>query len=147
MFFPELLYQLSARDQQVSWLDPSVSRITAGAAAPTVTANLLTVPAGLALILQALSVGLDPGAAQSILNVAFRILPPAPAAAPEVLISNEWFVLTANQNRAHNWQGSVLVPPGWRLACVGTFDAGAANNVVDASHMGILIPIGNVQRI
>jgi len=44
-----------------------------------------------------------------------------------------------------NWQGQVLVPPGFFIRCSAQFNAGVALNSVSLSAMGWSIPLGTLQ--
>lgn len=145
MFFPEFLYQLSARDQQVTWLDPRIARGDTLLAAAAVTAVAITVPTGLVLVLQNASLEADPGAAQNVTESFFELL--TPDAATGVRITQDRTALAANVIGHLNWSGSILVPPNWQVRGAANFNAAAAANRVIADCIGILLPVGNIQRV
>lgn len=143
MFFPELLYQLSARDQQVTWLDPLLLSLDASSAAVDVFA-VRAVPQGSALVLQALSVFADPGAGQNIVDQQLRI---QDESGVSIVLKRDAAAAAANINRSIDWQGSILVPPNWLVVGFASFNAGVAANAVELNLVGVLIPIGNIQRV
>lgn len=144
MFFPEFLYQLSARDQQVTWLDPQLGTVVTSTAATSVSSSL-TVPDARLLVVTALNLEAAPGLAQNItqmflgfFNVATNVL----ASLTEDLVAKG-----ANAASSIDWQGEIVLPPGWGIRATGSFNAAAAANQVILTVAGILIPIGNVQRV
>ena len=143
-FFPELLYQLSARDQQVSWLDPIVRTVSSSALSVTINARL-QVPIGQVLLLQSAVSQLTPGAAQSILNNAITIIDPTISIA--IALAVDLVAGPANVAKGLNWSGSIIVPPQWFIASTGSFSAAAVANVGQIDAVGLLIPVGNVQRV
>lgn len=143
-FFPELLYQLSARDQQVTWLDPLIQIASASAAQLSVD-SVIDVPEGQVLLLKSVSSGATPGAAQNVDT-------------QEILVNARGATIaTRLVGRRHNpgsaisdfinWTGTILVPAGWQIRGRGTFSAGAAANATSLHVVGTLIPLGNVQRV
>lgn len=145
MFFPELLYQLSARDQQVTWLDPQLSRVQASNAATSVGINWLEVPVGRALVLTNLQLRGSPGLAQACTRLIAEMTPRG--GGTTVNIANDDFAAVANLAQNVNWSGEIIIPADWIISVAASFDAGAAANSIDISGAGILIPLGNVQRI
>lgn len=142
MFFPEFLYQLSARDQQITWLDPVIRNLDVSVAAVVVNADAFLAN-DRALILTNAVVNAFAGAAQTSDNTSLFLIPPGssisiglrgerPAAAANVIL---------------NWVGQVLVPPGWTLRGAAAFNAGVAANRVVFDFAGMLIPVGNIQRV
>lgn len=144
MFFPESLFLLSSRDQQVTWLDPLIRRISATIAAGTVEA-FEEVPVDRALIVQSLAMHALPGAAQNIENMAIALTPPGNGA--RIFVTVDRTTRAVNLQAALNWTGSIIVPPGWNVTVSGGFGAAAVANSVVLDIIGMLIPIGNVQRI
>lgn len=142
MFFPESLYLLSDRDLQVTWLDPLFLQVPAASAATQVTASY-RVPEGRALLLQSGCIQLQAGAGQTSLQAYLRAQPPTGGL--ESVIRGEYFTATANW--AINWAGSIIIPPNWDLVALGVFNAAAAVNNLTMYAQGMLIPVGNLQRL
>lgn len=143
-FYPELLYQLSARDQQVTWLDPILDAASTAAAAVNPTASFL-VPEGRCLVLQAAVVKGSPGAGQNITRMFLSIQTLVGTASRDLKFDDT--DRAADFRVALDWQGSILIPPGWRLHGSVQFNAGVQVNTTELNTYGLLIPIGNIQRV
>jgi hypothetical protein len=76
VFFPEFLYQLSGRDQQVTWLDPSFSAVGDSALNVFVTVDALTVPSDRVLVLQSVVGMAEPGAGQNVTDIRLQLFAP-----------------------------------------------------------------------
>lgn len=142
MIFPESLYLLSPRDQEVTWLDPVAARGTLNQAATSVTISLFTVPQGRYLVLSQASAIAQPGAAQNVDQ--FQI---------DYLHLTDFYVIAidntakaANIRASLNWNGQILIPPAATVRVVGSFNAAVAANTVGLWINGILIPAANIQR-
>lgn len=149
MFLPEGLYTLSARDQQVTWLDPLFTRVELVAAAADLQANYV-VPDGRALILQSVHTYGEGGGAQNCTYIEIALdLPGSPLT--YTYLSSHYLgapgAAVIGNNRAQMWSGSIVVPEKWRVAGAAGFSAAALANSVFHSVVGLLIPIGNIQRI
>lgn len=144
MFFPEFLYQLSPRDQQVTWLDPVITRVAVAVASINPIA-VFTVPADRCLILQTASMEATPGLGQ---NVAQQFLfTRSQGGGQNFTFRSDVTPGAANTTLTLDWSGSILVPANWTVQGSGVFNAGAvANGVVLMLH-GILIPVSNIQRL
>lgn len=142
MFFPEFLLKLSQRDEQVTWLDPVVQRVRVSAAAAQVFATF-TVPEGRALALTHVGAGGTPGAAQNLTNL--RAYVARPNTGVPIILANGIF------NSAVfdfiSWQGQVLLPPGLIVELQADFSAGVAANIAVLDLIGVIIPVGNIQRV
>lgn len=145
MFFPEFLYQLSQRDSQVTWLDPVIERIQTTAAAATVEAQF-TVPEARALILQSALVTGSPGAGQAVNAMTLSLIPPNQVGPVRALKFNDTNN-ALNFVAAIDWQGSMILPPSWIVNANVGYDAAVAANTTTLHVFGILVPIGNVQRV
>ena len=143
-FWPEALYQLAARDHQITWLDPVLFHTFTAAAATTVEAKF-TVPAGRMLLLQSATVEAVSGAAQTVSYLAVVAIPPV-GGVPFVALAGEW-TTGAPAKRFVNWSGSVVIAPGWIIDGTADYSAGAAANTTGLAIAGLLIPVGNIQRI
>lgn len=147
MIFPELLYQLSPRDQQVTWLDPVIRRVTTTQAALTVNALDEVVPTGRAFLLTNATLFADPGAGQNIDDIGLNIAVLNPGAGVAVRIATRSGAAGADLLAILNWTGQILIPAGWQLQGSAHFNALGAANEIRFDLMGILIPIGNIQRV
>jgi hypothetical protein len=147
VLFPEFLFQLSARDQQVTWLDPLITDQVVSAALTTVDA-LIRVPDGRCLILTTAVTSVDPGAGQNFTAITLALLAPGPVATANVVeIAENRTPGAADANFALAWSGAVLVPPGWAVLARNVFNSGVAANVTRLNITGMLIPVGNIQRV
>lgn len=146
MFFPESLYLLSARDQQVTWLDPVLFRSFLSTAAAGVNTPNFTVPDGRTLILTSASCFASPTGGQVATFGDFRAQGPDLV---DISIAQEQPnpALGAGVPLILNWSGQIIVPPRWNVYFRGSFNAGVAANSVAQHLFGILIPVANVQRI
>lgn len=146
MFFPEFLFQLSARDQQVTWVDPLYAQRAPAAALAAAWSELITtVPEGRALVLTNAVAAGNPGGAQACTFLGIQTRPPT--LTPAFSLQAEEFPVTASLTQTINWQGEVIVPPTWQVVLIATFDAAAIANAVSADLIGILIPVGNIARV
>jgi hypothetical protein len=145
VFFPEYLFQLSGRDQQVTWLDPYFDRQSVGTAGTSVGATS-PVPTGRVLILQSAQGRFAPGAAQNVNT--FRIsLEPLTSQIPSLELVRSDIAGAANIVQNLAWSGSIAIPFGWTVRGLATFNAGVAVNTIVLSCVGILLPIGNIQTL
>jgi hypothetical protein len=143
VLFPEYLYQLSARDQQVTWLDPLITVVTQSTAGTAVTATY-TVPNDRALILQAAVLVILAGAAQTS-NEAY--LGASRLATGAIFRFANSVYAAALQPDPLEFSGSLVIPAQWNVTGTAGFNAGVAANIVSLNIFGILIPIANIQRI
>lgn len=143
MIFPEYLYQLSKRDLQVTWLDPALRSVVTSVAAANVTSDF-TIDNGRILVLTHVHGFVIPGGGQNVTLLSLLIVDPG-----GTLIR----LVTDDTNQAADfraestWQGELIIPPGWTIRATADFNAALAANRVDLSLGGILIPVGNVQRL
>lgn len=145
MFVPEFLYQLSARDQQRTWLDPVLVSLSANVAGVEFNSNVFLIPNDKVMIVNNLVLAADPGAAQACIALQLSLL--VPTALSFIPIARTTFAAVLNENQALNWSGSLVAPPGYAVNMLGTFDAGVAANQITGTVVGILIPVGNIQRV
>jgi len=142
MFFPEYLYQLSSRDQQVTWLDPlltSGSTVGAGQAIHTIA-----VPNNRVLVLQHALLQATPAALEFVGLMQLSLLPPAGGF--EMLLKGQDVNLAADVAGFLDWQGSLVLPPSWRIRALANYSGGGGSNTA-LNIGGILIPPGNLQRV
>lgn len=145
MFFPEFLYQLSERDLKVTWLDPIIRRLTNSQAAATVN-NDFEIPDAQAFMLQGFTLQGNPGAAQFVSQL-FVAAFVTGTATPMILLKQDDVDAGANEIKNMDWQGSLIIPPSWSIRGSATFNAGVAANECTLGLFGILIPVGNIQRV
>lgn len=150
MFLPESLYLLSARDQQVTWLDPLFTGALELTAAVADLQQNYVVPDGRALLLQSVHVFGSGGGAQTCTYIEIALDLPGSPLTYTYLSSNypgSPGAVAAVQTRTQQWSGALIVPEKWRVAGAAGFSAAAVPNSVFLSVAGLLIPIGNVQRV
>lgn len=138
-----LLYDLSSKDRQVTWLEPFADQQAISSMNVTITV-VSTVPAGRALVLH---------------HAFLRGTPPAPTtstllqlsafSSPGNRITRLKFEGTAGAAgiiRTIDWQGFLLLPPGSTITGVADFSSAATLNAAELCVAGVLIPVGNIQR-
>lgn len=145
MFFPESLYALSPRDEQVTWLDPRLATVTSAVASVSVSATD-AVPDGRVLMLQSAVAQSAPGAAQFATRLTIQVVGPVNNV-PAVLLKTDSVAKAANATSELSWEGSIIVPPGWTVRASCAYNAGAAVNTVVLNYCGILLPVANIQRV
>jgi hypothetical protein len=143
VIFPEYLYKLSSRDQQVTWLDPRFDALSVAAAAASVQSTL-RVPDGRVLVLSAAVVDAIAGAAQTLDRIVLFCEPPDPST---ISFRISGGIFAASVEQFVTWTGQLVIPPNWKVAATARFNAGVAANTVALSLAGILIPVGNIQRV
>lgn len=148
MRFPEFLYQLSARDQQVTWLDPFFSNAESTGAAAALSANI-TPDRQRTFILSSLSANAFVTGAATV--AALLLLAVPPQGNPQFAIAQTSSAYTgggaAGTQLQLNWSGELIIPPGWILRATALYSAAVAGNEVEMTAGGILIPAGNIQRV
>jgi hypothetical protein len=142
--FPEQLYELSARDRQVTWLDPFYQRATQAAAAVNLSLVWGQVPEGRVLFLQSLAVRVIP-AAPLIANSGWAGVQVPGASVVAHILTGMPFT-TPPTPSVFMWQGSILVPPRWQFEASVDF-SGVGAHVIEGFAIGVLVPIGNIQRV
>lgn len=145
MFFPEFLFKISQRDQQVTWLDPFFSADGLNLANVSVSAASI-VPEGRALVLTHAFGRFTPGAGQNF-TVLQLFYDKGSGILPAMPLKESRTAGAANAIGLLDWQGQVVLTPGNRIVVTGTFNAGAAVNAVEVRAAGMLLPIGNIQRV
>jgi hypothetical protein len=143
-FFPEYLYQLSGRDEQVTWLDPLFNLQAGTGTTATVDTTDIVVPTGRALLLQAANVEATITGVEALQVLRIRLITPG---TPFVFPLAIQFELAATGSDALNWSGSVIVPPGWSLDGFAQKSGAVSSILVQFTISGLLIPIGNIQRV
>lgn len=142
--FPELLYILSQRDQQVTWLDPILQR-SEESSLNAVIFEEIVFPTDRAVLLHHAHAGFSPGAAQNISTGELNIRRVLDGAFIRLRLQGD--ALAVNIDLEQSWQGEILLPPGWSVRATGIFSAAAAANLVQVSVAAVVIPAGNIQRV
>ena len=144
MFFPEVLYRLSKRDEQVTWLDPVASRISATLAGINPVA-IYTVPNDRVLVLTAACIEATPGVGQNILLKVLHTRPPT--GGTNVTFRSDYVAGGVGVQQGMDWDGEIAVPPSWTVNGNVLFNAGAVASTATLMMHGLLIPVGNIQRL
>lgn len=143
-FFPEFLYQLSERDQALTWLEPVLHVVDVNAAAASLEARYV-IPNDRALLLQHAAILVAP---QATLISTLRILElMMPVSETEVVLKRVRLDGAVAQSFTDDWQGSILVPPSWIIRAFGSFNGALANNEVALFIIGMLMPVGGIVRV
>lgn len=150
MFFPEFLLKLSERDAQVTWLDPFFDYRTTSGTTASLFLDTPRVPDGRALIVNH-SVGYgQPGGAEFGIWTYIAILDAQ---------NTTRGILDGKFERAGGGAGAalngltaalrspVLLLPGMLLRYMFVKSAAVTSATIEFSTSGILIPIGNIQRV
>lgn len=145
--FPEQLYQLSRRDEKISWLDPINIAISTSATNTAVSVsgafNLERIN-----LINALNASSFP-AADAATALVITLQPPVGPQSIELAridrlaLGNNGFPLTVRCT----FPGGLFVPRGWRLATLGAFSAATGVNAVNLSITGVAIPSANFDRV
>jgi hypothetical protein len=143
VFFPESLFLLSDRDRQVSWLDPLITSPESSQMLATFEVSY-TVPNGKALLLQSVHGVAVGGGAQTCSEIGLAV---RTTSLGTYTYLNSDFETAAGADREVSWRGSVLVPERWLVLADAVFSAGVAANFLKLSIFGMLVPIGNIQRV
>lgn len=139
---PWPLYQLTERDIGQPWGRIVFPRNTNTAALAALSAsfqNQLT----RVLAVTNLWGGLTPGAAQTITLASFQVVNPDATFARN--LQTDRFALAAATAGFMQWEGELLVPPGWFVRLDAVFNAGAAANSVQLDAVAVEIPQGTIQ--
>jgi len=140
--FGEFLYQISGRDEQLSWLDLVLFEQNVAAAAGSVLSSGNAVPERNIMVMRSACVECTGGGAQLTTGVALLLINPSASRNHIVAASYE----INFQSHALNWSGELYIPPGWLVRAQGTFNAGVALNTTRLNYNGVQLPLGNVQR-
>jgi len=139
--FPDFLFRLSPRDEQVTPLEiVNIYFYGAPASSTQVSSNTYTVPKGKVLLVNSVGAYMYAGAAQKAQDV--------------VLINN---TSTGNvfYHWSHDWNADIgqfrtacsntsfILGENYAVKMLGEFDVGAVDNYFEGHINGILIPRGN----
>jgi len=143
--FPDFLYRLTPRDEQVTQLELYFDRYAFSDTAALVGDVLFTTPNNRILVLTRTSIAMTAGAAQ---NPLYSILDytAADGSGPNIELSvRTWTATTGTNVCLHETQGGpVYVPPSSRLTLTGAFSAGVNANSVVVNMQGFYIPRGTI---
>jgi hypothetical protein len=142
-FFPESLFLLSDRDRQVTWLDPLITSPESSQSLATFEVNY-TVPEGRVLLLQSAHAVAVGGGAQTCSEIGLAV---RTTSLGTYTYLNSDFETAAGPDREVSWRGSVIVPERWLIIADAVFSAAAVANFLKLSIFGMLVPIGNIQRL
>jgi hypothetical protein len=145
VLFPEQLYQLTKRDQQVTWIDPLIQRVVVSLANAVVSTDF-QVPTDRALLVQGLFCETIPGAAQNATGIFLGALSPPAGTGIFVLLNANRTAGAVGARTFTEWRGELVIPANWIVRAQGNFNAGVAANQVDLHMYGLLIPAANVSR-
>lgn len=140
MFFPPFLYQLTPRDDQVTWLEVLFERVTGAALATTVFTGVYVIPKGRILLLQNVEAFAQSGAGQTCSRISVFV--DNLGSNPSYNVASFTFPTPLlNASFCHN--PGILVGEGKQVRAEATFNAGANSNSLILSIAGMLIPRGN----
>lgn len=141
--FPEYLYKLTARDEQVTPLEIfSVFDTDSVALAQITLLSPYVVPEGKILILNNVDYEVDAGGAQFPLNAGLTYFPPRQSGSAGNLASVNFDAMLSTPCK-ESIQCDIALPGGSSLLGVANFSAGGIANTFSISLYGILIPRGN----
>lgn len=144
----EQLYRLSARDEQLSWLQPVILGQLQGAASTAVGAGW-TIPKSALVVAKKIFVRAIPAAGQRALLVQALLSPPEPSTAFVLLGSKDVSNIptVALQHDLTVELGDMYISENWRITGQVLYDAGVGFNQLNVSFTGVQIPNGNVDRV
>lgn len=142
----DYLYELSLRDQQVTWLDPLAFRSSLGDTQALIDRTYV-VPDGRALILSTAVCNANAGATQTVTVMSMELFAPGDlgsGAAFDEISGVQLGVLSAILSLV--WSGRMYIPAGWLIRARVVYSAATNINTNELNLTGLLIPIGNIQR-
>lgn len=144
MIFPEALYELSPRDRNVTWLDPLVLHLDNGGGAAAGSQELVVeIPEGRVLMLHSACMAVRTLAVETttlMLLQAQRFV-----GGVEFNLKQAFPGVTGRSQL--DWQGEILIPSELRVRAFFSFSGVVQNKVIDFDLFGMLLPVGNIQRI
>lgn len=145
MILLEQLYRLLRADEQVRLLDPYFETVSSVGTIIGLNATL-TVPERKALLLNHAYARILPGTGQNI-TANTQLLMRNPGATRVVLLDEVPNALAINVAARLMWQGEAVLMPGCTLRLDALFNSGIASNSITLYAHGMLIPLGNIERI
>lgn len=145
--FPEFLYTLSQRDEQITALEivSARSNTFSGAATALQTlSGIYTVPNDRVLSLSSMVIQGQAGAGQVFQNaIGFILLPNAASTQFQYLGTQKPNTTPGQNGFIQALDNTVLIGPGCRIFAQAVFDLGTVSNSVTYFIQGILFPRGN----
>lgn len=143
MILLEQLYRLLAADEQTRLLDPFIRRNIDSLNDITINRQF-DVPERHALLLTHALLIARPGAGQIVNNAHIFAQPPN---APVAELAAQVNALAANAVGLISWQGELILPAGCNVLGRSAYNAGANVNQQEFQIAGMLIPLGNIERL
>jgi len=140
--FPDFLYRLTPRDEQVTPLDIVTFRSGVSSNATTVNSGAYTVPLGRVLKVNSMSLEQDCNQAATDV-VEGRVDMYLDSSVPIVLMCSQSSSTEPNYHLNQAFQNDLFIPEGWSMRGIGGFTVADADNQVIFTMSGILIPRGN----
>lgn len=144
--FPDFLYRLTPRDEQVTPLEIVSNRLYGAAIASVIASSgVYVVPTGKILVLSSFWVQTIAGAAQTALHSSVIIQPNNSLGnAAEIWGAGiSGASAAASTTTQGNSPSEIYLPQGCAIYASAAFSAGAAANTCNFSFVGVLIPRGN----
>lgn len=143
MDIPDILYRLSPQDRQsYPYAEAWMRNAGTSSAAASVAATIMNVE-NRVLLLSHIMVIAQPGAAQNVVDIQITIRPPD--GSEDHWVDGKRDDGAATRNGYLTWQGSIVVPPRWRVLGWGIYNAGANANATTVTAAGIVIPLGTLR--
>jgi len=137
--FPDFLYRLTPRDEQVTQIEALNIRLTGSTATTITSTSVYTVPLGKNLLINSVGILADSASSYPWYVYLEAYLD---ASVPVLLFGDD-----TNYGLDEMMKGgpmNCLIPEGWSVRATGRFNAALANNNVFLGLNGVLIPRGNV---
>lgn len=142
----DFLYEISQRDMQLSWLDPLFHRERITTATASISVEY-TVPLGRVLLLSSAVASAVAGSLLTTTLVSIGFVKTSASSEFDLMVLPSDQLTTAAKNRySANWSGRVTVPQDWIIKSSAAFSGTTDVNSLTLSLIGMLIPIGNIQR-
>jgi len=142
MRFPEWLYRLLQGDEGSQLLSVVWREVASTATVAALNATVYQVPGDKCLILTNAACRFIPGNTQTVNRR--RLMADPPSGTTRYNILDEEVDGAASITLDANWQGEVIIPPGWRVLIEGTFNSAVNANTVEAEIHGYLVPRGTI---
>lgn len=144
MSIGDFLYQLTARDRQVTGLEAVFFDFGLGSVAATNVACpfTYTVPRGRALKVNSASLVMLPGATADNSNA--YIIASDSSGQSYQIYAKTFYQTTGRQARSADFSPELVIPAGVVLSAVGVFSNATAANQIQAGFSGLLLPRGSI---
>lgn len=141
MRFPEFLYRLLDGDAGIQQLQSIWRRQSLFANQTDFTLAMYTVPQDRCLVLMNAQSSFEPPGASQILDQRITLKEVSSSVEYDVVRDVENYA--AGVHKSLNWNGEVIVPPGW-LVRARAIGSALANHTYTATVAGVLIPRGTI---